>query len=243
MEEKIIFGRNPVLEYLKNCPEDIFSLMIAENIHGKVIDDIEILAKKNSIRVTKTNKKEMDKLTSDLNHQGIALKLKKVSPKISDYHDLIEDVIKCKGVIVFLDQLTDPQNIGAIIRNAEALGAKGVVMPKANTPDINSTIVKTSAGATAYLPVLKVSNGAQFLDECRKNNIWIIGSSDKATVDISKIKEYLPAVLVIGNEGTGMRRLTGEKCDITVRIEMRGKISSLNASVASGILLHELLKN
>ncbi|MBN1501671.1 MAG: 23S rRNA (guanosine(2251)-2'-O)-methyltransferase RlmB [Spirochaetes bacterium] len=243
MEEKIIFGRNPVLEYLKADPQEIHSLSIAENIHGKIIDDIGFLAKKNNIRIIRTSRKEMDKITDELNHQGVILRLKTSAKKTSDYRDLIEDAVSKKGVIVFLDQLTDPQNIGSIIRNAEALGAIGVVMPKANTPDINSTIVKTSAGATAYIPIVKVSNGAQFLEECRKNYIWVIGSSDKATTEITRIREYRPAVLVIGNEGSGMRRLTGEKCDITVRIEMRGKISSLNAAVASGILLHEILKD
>ena len=146
-------------------------------------------------------------------------------------------------MIVLLDQLTDPHNIGSIIRTAEALGADAAVMTKANSPDINATIIKTSAGATAYLKIITISNVAGFLENAKKAGFWIIGSDADGSEDLAQLKEQKPAVIIIGSEGAGMRRLTRENCDFVFRIPLKGRISSLNASVAAGILLYEVMKD
>lgn len=241
MEEKIIIGRNPVIEYLKSNHSFSGTLLISQHAKGKNIDEILKLSKKRNLKTILTDKKEIERFSNYDNHQGVVLRIT-TSKSISDYKDLIKITSESNGVIVLLDQLTDPHNIGSIIRTAESLGACGVVMPKANTPEINSTIIKTSAGATAYLPVIKISNASSFLSECKKENIWVIGASEKSEKPLSQINDLRPAVLVIGNEGHGMRRLTEEKCDITVSIPLKGNISSLNASVACGIILYEMLK-
>lgn len=239
----MIFGRQPVLEYLSSGKLSADTVLtVSKNAEGKAVNEIIEKAKSQKIKTIRKHRSDMDKIAPGKNHQGVMLRVSSVK-QATDYKDLIENAVNSNGIIVYLDQLTDPHNIGSIIRTAEALGAEGIVMPKAKTPEINSTIVKTSAGATAHIPVLKVSNGASFLDECKKDNIWIIGSSDKATTPLSKAKEYKPCVIVIGNEGTGMRRLTGDKCDITVSIPMRGNISSLNAAVAAGILIHSVIND
>lgn len=237
----MIFGRQPVLEYLRSGQLSSGTVLtLSKNSSGSVIEDIKNEAQKSGIKIIYKHRSDMDKIAPNKNHQGVMLKTAN-RRKAADEKDLIEEAVSSKGSLIFLDQLTDPHNIGSIIRTAEALGALGVVMPKAKTPEINSTIVKTSAGATAYIPVIKVSNGANFLEECKKNGLWIIGSSDKATTPLEKAKEYNPCVIVIGNEGTGMRRLTSDKCDITVSIPMKGNISSLNAAVAAGILINSII--
>ncbi|MCU0822459.1 MAG: 23S rRNA (guanosine(2251)-2'-O)-methyltransferase RlmB, partial [Spirochaetes bacterium] len=144
---------------------------------------------------------------------------------------------------VLLDQLSDPYNIGSIIRSAEALGADAAVMPRSNSPDINETIKKTSAGATAHLKIMSISNVAGFIDSAKEAGFWIIGSDEEGSEELDRMKELKPAVIIIGNEGTGMRRLTREKCDFVFRIPLKGKISSLNASVAAGIMLYIAMKD
>ncbi len=116
-------------------------------------------------------------------------------------------------------------------------------MTKDNSPEINETVIKTSAGATAHIPITKITNLAAFIEKCKEYGYWVIGSSDKGTKSISDIKNIKPVLLIIGSEGDGMRRLTEEKCDYVVSIPMRGKVSSLNASVSTGILLYELINN
>ncbi len=240
-KEKVIFGRNAVLEYLKSARELSGELLISDGAHGKIIDIISSEAKRRSIRVRKASKDELQKIHASSNHQGVIL-LMSGGQKTLSGADLIHECTESNGVIVLLDQLTDPHNIGAIIRTAEALGAKGVVMPKAHAPEMGSTIAKTSAGATAYIPVVIVPNAAQFIDQAKDAGIWVVGSDDSGTTPAEKLPTIRPALLVIGSEGTGMRRLTAEKCDYVVKIPLKGKISSLNASVAAGILLYELLK-
>ena len=141
-----------------------------------------------------------------------------------------------------LDRISDPHNVGSIIRSAEALGASGVALSRAHSAEVTPVVVKASAGATAHLPVLTVSNVAQFLERAKARGFWIIGASGEGESSPEDVAEVRPAVLVIGSEGEGMRRLTEHKCDYMVRIPLRGTIASLNASVAAGIILYELLK-
>ena len=239
--EKVIFGRNAVLEYLKSTRELSGELLISDGAHGKIIDTIASEAKRRGVRVRLTSKDDLSKIHDSSNHQGVIL-LMSGGRKALDGAELIRECASTGGVIVLLDQLTDPHNIGAIIRTAEALGAKGVVMPKAHAPEMGATIAKTSAGATAHIPVVIIPNAAQFMDQAKDAGIWVVGSDDTGTTPASELSKIRPALLVIGSEGTGMRRLTAEKCDYVVRIPLKGNISSLNASVAAGILLYELLR-
>ena len=242
MEEKeIIFGRNPVLEYLKSGKDIRGTLYISEQAHGKIIDVIKEAARGRKVRVDVCSKDTLAKMHDGAGHQGVILSIEGGTAAV-DAGALMRRTVQNNGVLVLLDQLTDPHNVGAIIRTAEALGAAGIVIPKAHAPELGQTVAKTSAGATAHIPVLIVPNAARFIDEAKENGIWVIGSSDAADTEISALSKIKPALLVIGSEGEGMRRLTAEKCDHVVRIPLKGKISSLNASVAAGILLYELLK-
>jgi 23S rRNA (guanosine2251-2'-O)-methyltransferase len=240
--KEIIFGRNPVHEYLKNLssPKGV-NLFVSEKAHGKIIEIIKQAAKNKGVHIEMCPKEKLSSYHNGSNHQGVILEIPGKQHSLSK-ESLLKETFAKKGVLVLLDQLTDPHNIGSIIRTAEALGAQGIVLPKANSPEITGTIAKTSSGATAHIPILHISNVASFIEDAKQHDLWVIGTTDHANTDLSKISEIKPAVVIIGSEGGGMRKLTEEKCDYTVKIPLKGKISSLNASVAAGIVLYELLK-
>jgi 23S rRNA (guanosine2251-2'-O)-methyltransferase len=240
-EKEIIFGRNPVLEYLKSGSDIRATLYVSDSAHGKIIDVIKDAARQRKVKVELSPKEKLAEMKEGSSHQGVILVIEAGRTAL-DENELVRRVVAQKGVLVLLDQLTDPHNVGAIIRTAEALGAMGIIIPRSHAPEMGGTVAKTSAGATAHIPVVLVANAARFLDDAKQAGIWVIGSDDQADTDITKLSSIRPALLVIGSEGEGMRRLTAEKCDHIVKIPLKGKVSSLNASVAAGILLYELLK-
>ncbi len=244
MEEKeIIFGRNPVTEYLKNIkPGTGARLLLSESAHGKIISTIRALAKEKKVAVTEKEKKFFSRFGPSSAHQGVALELSGKREKIS-IEDFLKSVAEKKGVVAILDHLTDPHNVGAIIRSAEALGLDGIAMPRSDSADITGTVIKSSAGATAHLPVHRVANTVRFIDQAKDAGFWIIGTTDHGDREPGDLADIRPAVIVIGSEGTGMRQLTEDKCDYLVRIPLKGKVSSLNASVAAGILFYEIMKD
>jgi 23S rRNA (guanosine2251-2'-O)-methyltransferase len=244
-DQGLIYGRNPVLEYLNSAePGSPLELYIAEHSHGKIIDVITETARSKKINPQFMNKDFFSRLGPSSRHQGVALRLPAAAREIAaGPEQILARVAGKKGVLVLLDQITDPQNAGSIIRSAEALGCDGVVIPKSNAAGITPAVVKASAGATAHIETITISNVASFLDGAKKYGFWIIGTSDHGGDALPRLREYRPAVVVIGGEGAGMRRLTEEKCDLVARIPLRGSVSSLNASVAAGIVLYEILKD
>lgn len=243
--QEIIFGRNPVIEYIRQTGIGTGAILyVSENAHGKIIADIINHAKEKKIKIDFCTKEHLNSFVKGAKHQGVVL----ISPpntrpeNNTDIDAFLKTVSAGNGVLVLLDQLTDPHNIGSIIRSAEALGASGTILTKSHTSGITGSVIKTSAGATAYSPVYTVPNAAALIDKAKKTGFWIIGTSEKGDTDINRLRELKPALIIIGSEGSGMRRLTHEKCDYTVSIPLKGKISSLNASVAAGIVLYEALR-
>lgn len=243
MEKKeVVAGRNPVIEYLKSVADtEGMSVHISEGSHGRIIDEIVSLCKRRNVRVITEGKSFFNRYSSSA-HQGVVLVMPRAKGAPAQA-DVLSRAVREKGAIVLLDQITDPHNMGSIIRSAEALGCMAVVIPRNNSAAVNETVIKSSAGATAHIEIIQVTNVAQFLDEIKAMGFWVVGTSDRGTVKISDLKNVLPACIVVGNEGKGMRRLTGEKCDYTVSIPLRGRVSSLNASVAAGIVIYEVLKD
>ncbi|MCX8124242.1 MAG: 23S rRNA (guanosine(2251)-2'-O)-methyltransferase RlmB [Spirochaetes bacterium] len=239
MDSQIVAGRKVVLEYLSEV-EGQATLYVSDTAHGKIIDVIIATARSKNIPIQKVHKSWFA-THCDANHQGVALVMSYRPQKDEKDFDLHTIAAK-KGVIVACDEITDPHNIGAIIRTTEALGGSAVVLTKAHAPEITPTIIKASAGATAHIPVHRMANLARFMDDAKKAGFWVIGTSDKGTQGLTTLTAYKPAVLVIGSEGSGMRHLTQSLCDVIVRIPLKGKVSSLNAAVACGIVLWELLK-
>lgn len=239
--DNLIIGRQPVLEALKSH-QPIEQILILHGASGSHIDQIKQLARKLAVHVKETDKNKFAELAGSTQAQGVIA-------IIDSYRYVeVEEILavsqrkKEPPFILILDEIEDPHNLGALIRSAECAGVHGVIIPLHNAASVNSTVVKTSAGATAHLPIARVINIGQTLDELKKAGVWIVGTemeSDKLYYE----HDYGGALaIVIGNEGKGIRRLVKEKCDFLVKIPMHGKIESLNASVAGALVMFEAAK-
>jgi 23S rRNA (guanosine2251-2'-O)-methyltransferase len=241
-DKELIFGRNPVLEYLRGAEKgDHVELYLSESAHGKIIESIIAEARGKQVKVQYMDRDFFKRLGPSSRHQGVAMKLASpVHEPGEGPETLLHRAAETKGVLVLLDQITDTHNAGSIIRTAEALGCAGVIVPRAHSAAITPAVVKSAAGATAHIDIAQVGNIAAFLDEARERKLWIVGTADQGATDLKELGGVRPCVVIIGSEGAGMRRLTAEKCDYIVRIPLAGRVSSLNASVAAGIILYEI---
>lgn len=232
-----IFGRNPVLEALK-AGTTINKLIVAKGEQKGSIQEILRLAKEQRVQVQLVERNKLDKMFAGQNHQGVAAQI--ATADYVDWQDMLQ-AAKDKGedvLLVILDELEDPHNLGAILRSVDAVGAHGIIIPKRRAVPLTDGVAKASAGAVEHVPVARVANIAQTIDELKKRGVWVAGASmDGREMYGQDLKG--PLALVIGSEGKGISRLVSEKCDFLVSIPMRGKINSLNASVAAGLLLYE----
>ena len=226
-----ICGRNVAKEYLINN-EIINNIYLQENFSDQEILRL-IEKKKYNVKIVK--KYELDKITKE-NHQGIILKVNDFK-----YSDLDSFTKKDDSLVVLLDHIEDPHNFGAIIRTCEAANVDGIIIPKNRSVDVNSTVIRTSVGATKYVPVAQVTNIKSTIDKLKKDGYWIVGTDMNGT-NYSQIDYKGKTCIIIGNEGSGMARIVRENCDFIAEIPMKGKINSLNASVAAGIIIYEAVK-
>lgn len=237
-ENENIIGRNPVIEALKSeTPLD--TIYISGN--GGSLGLIRRLAKEKGIVVKDVQEKKLTQLSDGASHQGVV-----ATGSCAEYVTVEEilEVSEKKGTkpfIVICDEIEDPHNLGAIIRTAETAGVDGVIIPKRRSASLNATVAKTSAGAVSHIPVARVSNLSACIDTLKKNGVWIYGT-DATGNDCYSTDFTGSMALVIGSEGFGISRLIREKCDFMVRLPMYGKINSLNASVAGGIFMYEVIR-
>ncbi len=241
MKTEAISGRNPVFEALR-AGRRMQKILLAEGGKGKAIEDIKRLAAERGVAIEMSPKHALDELTADVNHQGVVAMATPIS-----YWELgqLLDSIADKGedpFLVVLDQVEDPHNLGAILRSVDAVGAHGVIIPERRAAGVTATVAKTSAGAVEYVPVCQVTNLARAIDELKSRGIWVVGADMSGEQVHAQAALTGPLALVIGSEGKGVRRLVSEKCDFLVRLPMEGRVNSLNASVAAGILLYEALR-
>lgn len=239
MEDKII-GRNPVMEAIRSGRSIEKILIKKGKYEGSVIPIIK-KAKSAGIIIQEVDKAKLDALSEGGNHQGIvayvsAYEYAKVNDILQKAYNMDE-----KPFVIICDRVTDPHNLGAIIRTANCVGAHGVIIPKRNSAGLNSITAKTAAGAVEYTPVAKVTNIAQTLDDLKKEGLWIVGA-DMDGEEMYNIDLKGAVGLVIGSEGEGISRLVKEKCDFIASIPMSGDINSLNASVAAGVIMYEALR-
>lgn len=228
----LVYGKNVVRELLEDNKK-IEKVYIYEDFNDKnLISSLQ----KAEIRVEYRSKRDLDKLVNGL-HQGIIA-------SIPDYKFCsIEEIIKeDNGLIVLLDHLEDPHNLGAIIRTCEAAGVDGIIIPKDRSVDVNSTVMKVSAGALSNVKICSVTNLNSTIKDLKKFGYWIVGTDMVTDKSYDEIDYNMNVCLVIGNEGEGMSRLVKESCDFIVSIPMNGKVNSLNASVAAGIMIYEVLE-
>lgn len=236
----IIAGRNPVTEALRSG-RAIESLLIAKGELNGSVRVIAAKAKAMQIPVKETDRRKLDMMCGGAVHQGVvALAAIKEYSSVEDIFALAESRNEPPFIIV-LDEIEDAHNLGAIIRTAECAGAHGVIIPKRRSAGLSYAVGKTSAGAYEYMPVARVTNIASTLDELKEKGLWIYGADmDGSVYAENNLKGA--AALVIGSEGKGIGKLVREKCDVILSLPMRGKINSLNASVAAGILMYEFTR-
>lgn len=238
---RIIEGRNPVMEALRSDAQIDTILISREAAQGSMTKIIE-LAKTKNILVKNVDKALLDRLSENKRHQGIIAEAMEYEYKEID--DILENA-KSKGekpFVVILDEVQDVHNLGAIIRTAECLGAHGVIIPKRRAAQVNGVVAKSSAGAVEFLPVARVTNIVSAIEDLKDKGLWIYGADMAGEKYVHQEKFDAPVGLVIGSEGFGIGRLVKEKCDVLVKIPMKGNINSLNASCAASIIIYEIMK-
>ncbi|HSW55424.1 MAG TPA: 23S rRNA (guanosine(2251)-2'-O)-methyltransferase RlmB [Ignavibacteriaceae bacterium] len=236
----IIIGRKPVLEAL-NSNEEIEQVYLLFGQQGNIINAIRVAAKKRGIKCNQIPLERFRTYAPSQNAQGVVAL--KQDFKFSSLDEILSSAKKASlPLILILDEIQDPHNVGAILRSAECSGVNGVILTKHQSATITSTVTKTSAGATEHLKICQVNNLSQTIDELKEKSFWIVGSSLENAKNYTEVDYKIPIALIVGNEEKGIRKLTASKCDFLVKIPMSGKIQSLNVSVATGILLFEILR-
>lgn len=236
----IICGRNPVLEAVRSGRE-IDRLLVAHGASGGTVTAIIAKCKAKGILIKEISPQKLDYYCSGVNHQGVAVML--ASQEYSTPEEILEVAKERneKPFIIICDEIEDPHNLGAIIRTAEACSVHGIIIPKRRSASLNMTVAKAACGALEYMKVARVTNISNTIDFLKENGVWVFGA-DMGGEDYSLIDFDTPCALVIGNEGKGIGTLTAKKCDQIIALPMCGKINSLNASVAAGVLMYEVVR-
>ena len=235
----IVCGRNPVLEVLRSGRE-IDRLFVVHGVSGGSVAVIIAKCSARGILIKEISPQKMDYYCGGANHQGVAVMC------AEHKYSTVEDILNIarerneNPFIIICDEIEDPHNLGAIIRTAEICGAHGVIIPLRRSASLNATVAKTAAGALEYIKVARVTNLANTIDMLKKEGVWVFGADMDGT-DYKKTDFTVPCALVIGNEGKGIGTLVAKKCDGIVSLPMAGHISSLNASVAAGVLMYAVL--
>lgn len=241
--DQALVGRHAVLEALR-AGRPVSRILVARTAHGPgPLRDILDTARQRGIPVQPVDARRLDDLAHGVSHQGVAA-LTAAQPLV-DLDDLL-DVARARGeapLLIVLDGVEDPHNLGAVIRTAEAAGAHGVVVPRRRAAGLTPAVARAAAGATAYLAVAGVGNIAQALERLKAAGVWVVGADPGAAEPYDDGSLAPPAALVIGAEGRGLHRLVRERCDRLVRIPLRGHVQSLNVSVAAALLVYEAAKH
>ncbi len=241
----LVIGKNPVLEILRNTPEELNKIILLKRIKPEArLKEIVVLSKEKGINIIYLNDHDFAKYFNRKNKsEGIS---QGVLGFIKDYqyttlNDIVEENKKITNpLVLLLDEITDPHNLGAIARSAVCLGADGIIIPRHNSAEVNHTVLKTSSGTVKHISIAKETNLSNSIRYLKNNGYWIVGTDIKADKNTFETDFKKPIGLIIGSEGKGMRKNIKGQCDIFVRIPMAGKINSLNASVSTGVILYEI---
>ena len=243
----LVIGKNPVLEILKSSPKELNKIILLKRIKPEIkLKEIVRLSNENSINIIYLNNHDFAKYFNRNNKQeGIT---QGVLGFVQDFkyktlREIVENNKKIVNpLILILDEITDPHNLGAIARSAVCLGADGIIIPRHNSAEVNHTVLKTSSGAVNYIPIAKETNLSNSIKFLKDNGYWILGTDIQADQNTFDTDFKKPIGLVIGSEGSGMRKNIKGHCDILIRIPMAGKLNSLNASVSAGVILYEIFR-
>lgn len=236
----MLIGRNPVLEALR-AGHPLTRLLVARGVRSGALLSLLTTARERGIPVQQVERERLEWIAGP-GHQGIVAYA--AAKEYAELDDLLA-AARERGedpLIVLVDSLEDPHNLGSILRTADAVGAHGVVVPKHRNVGLTATVAKTSAGAVEYVPVARVGNLVQALAELKAAGLWVVGADQDAGEEFTQARLTGPLAVVVGGEGKGLSRLVREKCDFLVRLPMRGQVNSLNAGVAAAVLLYEILR-
>ncbi|WP_281883984.1 23S rRNA (guanosine(2251)-2'-O)-methyltransferase RlmB [Paenibacillus sp. YYML68] len=241
MEEEYIGGKHSVLEALRSG-RTIHKIWIAEQAQKQLTQPIIAEAKQHGVIVQVADKRKLDQLAAGVQHQGVVAQV--AAYAYAEVDDLLERAAarNAQPFLLILDEIEDPHNLGSILRTADCTGVHGVIIPKRRAVGLTATVSKTSAGALEYVPVARVTNLAQTIEQLKERGVWIAGADVGAKAPIYKTNLNLPIAIVIGNEGKGIGRLIRERCDFLLQLPMFGQINSLNASVAASVFMYEVVR-
>ncbi len=240
-----IYGLIPVLEALRAGNHRLEQITIAEGARHERLRELLDLAKHARVPVHRAPKFALDRSLPGVTHQGVIART--AAATYSDADDLLDDLGARVGttappLVLGLDAVEDPRNLGAILRTAECAGVNGVFIPERRAVGLTATVAKTAAGALEHISVARVTNLVQLIEQLKRRNIWVIGAAADGSSDYTEWDWTVPSALFLGGEGTGLHRLVRERCDALVRIPLLGRIESLNVSVAAGVILYEALR-
>lgn len=241
MSDEMIYGMNPVLEALRGSRR-AFELFVASGANDRRLEKLLKLAAEKSVPVRQREKRDLARLCGTEHHQGVALRVEGFP--YADLADLLDNwrIAGTSGLVLVLDGIQDPHNLGALIRTAACAGANGVIIPRDRAAAVTPTVEKSSAGAVETIPIAQVTNIAQTLAELKEAGFWIYGASGESAEPVYRQDLTGNVALVIGSEGEGLRPLVRKMCDLLVAIPLQGGVSSLNASVAGGVLMFEVVR-
>ena len=240
-----VYGLKPVLEMLRAGSKQLQQITISEAARHERMKELLELAKQARIPIHRVPRNALDRLLPGVTHQGVVAKV--AAAKYRDADDLLDELASQVNsgrppLVLGLDAVEDPRNLGAILRTAECAGVNGVFIPERRAVGLTGTVAKTAAGALDRVPVARVTNLVQLIEQLKQRNIWVIGAAADGTSDYTGWDWTVPSALFLGSEGSGLHRLVRERCDALVRIPVRGQIESLNVSVATGVILYEALR-
>ena len=241
-DQFFLYGINTVSNLLESTPERILVMYLEQRRHDKRVQEIERLARRYGISVQQVDANSFNKRLGEVNHQGVMVQVKPVPPRSEAELYTLIDTLDHQPFLLCLDGVQDPHNLGACLRSADAAGVDAVIVPRDNAASITPTVSKVASGAAEVIPFFQVTNLARCLRELKDKGVWCIGLGGEAEQSLYQVDLTGPLLLVLGAEGTGLRRLTAETCDSLAALPMLGSVSSLNVSVATGIALYEALR-
>ncbi|HET9643252.1 MAG TPA: 23S rRNA (guanosine(2251)-2'-O)-methyltransferase RlmB [Burkholderiaceae bacterium] len=240
MSNRLLFGFHAVTVRLKTAPRSILEIHIDATRRDQRMRQFVERAQAAGVRMIDSDDQRLHKLVGTHRHQGVVARVEPL-PQTHSLDDVL-DAVEGEPLLLVLDGITDPHNLGACLRVADGAGAHAVIAPKDHAVGLNATVAKVASGAAETVPYLMVTNLARTLAELKERGIWVVGTSDDAPASLYEADLRRPVALVLGAEGSGMRQLTRKTCDELVRLPMKGAVESLNVSVASGVCLYEALR-
>ncbi len=236
-----IAGKHAVMEALR-AMRPIHKIWLADTLQRSSVQQLLALAKEAGVPTQHADKRKLDQLSEGLPHQGVLAQAS--AAQYVEVDDLLA-AAEAKGeppFILILDELEDPHNLGSILRSCDCTGAHGVIIPKRRSVGLTATVSRTSVGAVEFVPVARVTNLAQTIDELKQRGVWVVGTDVQADALVSELDLTMPLAIVIGNEHKGIGRLVRDRCDLLGKLPMFGRLNSLNASVAAGVIMYEVVR-